>query len=37
VHEHFVSVPEDIGLYLAEMKDQLTQLVGWPEVRKSWG
>ncbi|GLC33103.1 hypothetical protein PLESTB_000370100 [Pleodorina starrii] len=31
LHEHFVAVPEDIGRYLAEMKDQLLQLVDWQE------
>ncbi|KXZ42481.1 hypothetical protein GPECTOR_142g702 [Gonium pectorale] len=31
LHEHFVSIPDDIGRYLAEMKDQLMQLVDWPE------
>lgn len=32
LHEHFVSIPDDIGRYLAEMKEQLAQLVEWPEV-----
>ncbi|GIL45032.1 hypothetical protein Vafri_1986 [Volvox africanus] len=31
LHEHFVTVPEDIGRYLAEMKEQLLKLVEWPE------
>lgn len=32
LHEHFVSIPDDISTYLAEMKEQLLQLVEWPEV-----
>ncbi|KAG2422528.1 hypothetical protein HXX76_015956 [Chlamydomonas incerta] len=31
LHEHFVSIPDDIARYLAEMKEQLAQLVEWPE------
>ncbi|KAG2494204.1 hypothetical protein HYH03_007562 [Edaphochlamys debaryana] len=31
LHERFVSIPEDIARYLAEMKEQLMQIVEWPE------
>ncbi|GFR50526.1 hypothetical protein Agub_g12795 [Astrephomene gubernaculifera] len=31
LHEHFVVIPDDISRYLAEMKEQLMQLVEWPE------